>query len=157
MVLQAAKGTCLLPKGPQNWDNQFVTWPTHSPGQVSTHGISLFRSVPPKSIGLNQLFFFPSYLIMCISFVQLWLHRSPFPCFQLVFSENCSMCRYIFDVIVGGDELHILLLWHLDLLLSCTLLVLSQNFVRQNTQYWSLNLLITFEVVSSLRAKFLLY
>lgn len=67
------------------------------------------------------------------------------------------MCRYIFDVIVGGDELHILLLWHLDLLLSCTLLVLSQNFVRQNTQYWSLNLLITFEVVSSLRAKFLLY
>ena len=37
---------------------------------------------------------------------------------QFVFSENCSICRYIFDVLMGVCELCILLLCHLDLLFS---------------------------------------
>ena len=45
----------------------------------------------------TQSLFFPSYPIVCVSFLQPWLYRSPVS-FQLVFSENCSTCRCIFDV-----------------------------------------------------------
>ena len=43
------------------------------------------------------LFFPPSYLAMQRSSLQLWLYRSSVH-FQLVFCENCSTCRCIFDV-----------------------------------------------------------
>ena len=34
--------------------------------------------------------------------------------FQLVFCENCSTYRYIFDMFMVGGELHVYLLRHLD-------------------------------------------
>ena len=40
-VLQAAKGACPLHTGPQDWDAHAVTQPTHRPGQVLAHVISL--------------------------------------------------------------------------------------------------------------------
>ena len=53
------------------------------------------------------------------SFVEIFLaalvrYRSPSVSFLLVFCENCSMCRYIFDVFMAGGELRVLLLHHLD-------------------------------------------
>ena len=63
---------------------------------------------------LTQSLFFPSYVITCVFFLQPWLYRSPYASFQVVFSENCSTCRCIFDVFVGECDLHILLLCHLD-------------------------------------------
>ena len=42
--------------------------------------------------------------------------------FLLVFHENCSTCRCIFDVFVEGGELHILLLCHLDLFTQNTVM-----------------------------------
>ena len=55
---------------------------------------------------------FPSYLLLCRSFLQPWLYKSSCQ-FQLVFSENWSTCRCIFDVFVEGGEFHVLLLHHL--------------------------------------------
>ena len=62
--------------------------------------------------------FFSSYPITCIPFLQPCLYRSPSACFQLAFSENYSTRRCIFDVFVGGGELQVLLLHHLDPLYS---------------------------------------
>ena len=45
-------------------------------------------------------FIFPSYSMACISFSQLWLCRSPLASLQLVFSENCSTCRFL--MCLGG-------------------------------------------------------
>ena len=42
------------------------------------------------------------------------LYWSPAASFQLVFTENCSACRCIFDVFWGGGELSVLLFHHLD-------------------------------------------
>ena len=67
----------------------------------------------PGAVVLTLLLFFPSYPVMSGSSFQPWLCRSA--SFRLVFSENCSPRRWIFDVFVGGGELHILLLPHLDL------------------------------------------
>ena len=50
---------------------------------------------------LIWLLLFPSYLILCGSFLQLWLKGSLSAGIQLVFSENCCMYRFIFDVFVG--------------------------------------------------------
>ena len=58
---------------------------------------------------------FPSFNpITCGSFLQPWFYRSPSASFQLVFSENYSSCRFIFDVFVGRGELYVLLFCHLD-------------------------------------------
>ena len=46
--------------------------------------------------------FFISYLMPCGSFLQPWLYSHLSASFQLFFRENCSMCRYIFDVFTGG-------------------------------------------------------
>ena len=46
--------------------------------------------------------------------LQSWWYRSPSASFQLIFEENCSTGRWIFDVFMAGDQLHILLLSHLD-------------------------------------------
>ena len=62
--------------------------------------------------------------------------------FQLVFSESCSTCRYIFDVLIGGGELHVFLLCHLVqepcfhdcLFLGCT----SEAFARVQDVFFCL-------------------
>ena len=53
----------------------------------------------------TRLLFLPSYTVdyMCIFLIALVVQKSPSASFQLVFSENCSTCRYIFDVILGGN------------------------------------------------------
>ena len=52
----------------------------------------------------DSVWTFPTALVVLESFCQ-----SP-----VVFSENCSTCRGIFDVFMGGGECHVLLC-HLDL------------------------------------------
>ena len=52
---------------------------------------------------------------MCISFLQSSLYSSSSANLQLVFSENFSICRCIFDAFMVGDEFHALLLHRLDL------------------------------------------
>ena len=47
------------------------------------------------------------------------MSKSSSATFQLVFHEDCSTCRYIFDVFVRGDKLHILLLCHLEPIPLC--------------------------------------
>lgn len=80
----------------------------------------LFHSSLPedKSCLEPPLFFFFSPLVL---FGDVELFSCSFSCmsssayFQLVFCENCSKCRFVFDVFVGGVELYIPLLHHLDL------------------------------------------
>ena len=69
----------------------------------------------PKGAGPNPVPFSLSYLVT-------WDLSCSFGCiqdlsasFQLVFCENCSICRCIFDVFVGRVELYILLFLHRDL------------------------------------------
>ena len=70
---------------------------------------------PPKDTGPHPIIlisFLPNYMwiILTVLFVQ-----QSFSNFQLVFSENFSTCKCIFDVFMGEGELHILLLCHLSL------------------------------------------
>ena len=65
---------------------------------------------------LTWLLYFPSYPILCGSFLQPWLYKSLSASLQLVFSENCSTSRCIFDVFMGRGELLILLIHRLHLL-----------------------------------------
>ena len=58
----------------------------------------------------------PSYLILCGSFLQSCLFQSLSASCQLVFSENYSTGRCIFNVFVLGREFYVLLLHRLDLL-----------------------------------------
>ena len=51
---------------------------------------------------------FPSYLTPCGSCLQPWLYRSLPARLQFVLSETCPPSRCIFDVSVGGGELHVL-------------------------------------------------
>ena len=56
---------------------------------------------------LGVFFFSPRYLIMWEYFLQPGLHRSS-ASLQIVFHENCSTCRCIFDIFMGGGKLRIL-------------------------------------------------
>lgn len=67
----------------------------------------------PKSTGPKLLLFSPSYPDTWQSFLQPWLYGNS-TSFQLVFQENHSTCRCIFDMFIAGGELHILLFCHLD-------------------------------------------
>ena len=70
---------------------------------------------PPKGTGPHPIIlisFLPNY--MWIILIVLFVQQS-FSNFQLVFSENCSTSKCIFDVFMGEGELHILLLCHLNL------------------------------------------
>ena len=62
---------------------------------------------------------------------------------QKVFCENCPTCRCIFDVFVGGGELHVLLFCHLD---PASLLV---SFNEQNFLILISSLLIFSPMVSA--------
>lgn len=107
------RGT-LLHMGPQDWETQSVARPIHSLGWGSTC-VDFFFQIPPKGRGPNLMPIFKSYSFMWKSFLQCCLNRSSSVSSQFIFSENCSTCLYIFDVFVGGDELHILIVHHLDL------------------------------------------
>ena len=74
----------------------------------------------PKGTGPHPIIlitFLPNY--MWIILIVLFVQQS-FSNFQLVFIENCSTCKCIFDVFMGEGEFHVLLLCHLDwFLLFC--------------------------------------
>ena len=72
----------------------------------------LLSPLPGAQVPSRSLLF-PSYPIPCGSFLQLLLFRILSARLQLIFSENCSTCRCIFDVFVVGGEFHVLLLYHL--------------------------------------------
>lgn len=49
---------------------------------------------------LSDAFFLSSYPVMWECFLKLWLNKRSSANFQLVSCENCSTCRYIFDMFV---------------------------------------------------------
>lgn len=64
-----------------------------------------------------SIFFFASLFPLILpSLVRVCLFRSPNSSVsvQQMFHVSHSTCRYIFNVFVGGSELHVLLLLHLD-------------------------------------------
>ena len=70
-----AKGN-LLP-GSQIWGALYGAQTSHSPGMVSVHVIPLlFLSPVPRAQFPTRLVLFPSYPVLCESFLQLWLYRS---------------------------------------------------------------------------------
>ena len=92
------------------------SWWKVFPGEESF----LLPQLPPRVAGFVQILFFFS-----LSSYQLCVNLScSFGCMRsstiipLVFCENCSTCRCISYVFVGGGDLHILLFHHLHLCLS---------------------------------------
>ena len=71
---------------------------THSLPRASVHLCDLLFPLShlPGVQVLTQCFL-PILPIMCVSFLQPWLYRSLSASFQLVFHEDCSACRCIFD------------------------------------------------------------
>lgn len=79
VVLQPAKGACLLYVGPQVWEAPSVTPTAYFPGQVSAPVISL--QIPSWGTG-SDLITFLSFLpnFMCIFLITLYrLYRNPQP------------------------------------------------------------------------------
>ena len=107
-----SQGDLSLYIGPQDWDAQSVAQPAHCPEWVSAHVISLF--LPGAQVPTWSLFF-PSCPITCIPFLQPWLYKGSSASFWLVFSKDYSTRWCICDTFVWGGELHIFLLYHLDL------------------------------------------
>ena len=66
-----------------------------------------YRSLPGVQVPTQHIFFHPTYL-HGDHFLQFWLYRNNSARFQLVFYENCSTCRCIFEVFVGRGELHVI-------------------------------------------------
>lgn len=96
------KGACLLHTGPQDWDAQIVAQPTYSPEWGSTCRPSLVSRSLPFNTGLHMMPpLFLSYRITWGAFLQLGLYSSSSR-FPLVFGENYSTLRCIFDVFLGG-------------------------------------------------------
>ena len=88
--------------------------PTHSLGQGSAHRDLLFLSdLPPGAQVLTPVPFSCTALLSGDLFWNFGCTEF-FWWFLLVFCENCSMCRHIFDVLVGRSEFYVLLLCHLD-------------------------------------------
>ena len=113
MILSAAKGACLPRTEPRDWHAQTAAQPTHSPGQGSAHMNLLFLLDLPRGPAPDPVPFSCSILLREDLSCNFGCTES-FWWFLLVFCENCSMCRHIFDVFVGRSELYILLLCHLD-------------------------------------------
>lgn len=87
---------------------------THSlPEQGSTPVDFFSLQIPPRGMGPDPVPFGPSYLVTRRSFLQIQLFQSCSSS-KLVFHENCSTGRCLFDVLVRGGEFHVLLLCHLD-------------------------------------------
>ena len=127
--IQASHSPPVGTTGPPTSQGHFS--PPHRTSGLGHPSWSLYRSLPRIGLCLSNLSFplsslpgvqiltqmllFPSYSIPCVSFLQPWLYRSPPASFQFVFSENCSTCRCILDMFMGGCEVHVLLLCHLGL------------------------------------------
>lgn len=73
----------------------------------------------------------PSYLATWRSFLKLWLHRNSVS-FQLVFQENCSIQRCIFDMFMGVRELHVFLFHCLDPLPCFHIFLMVQKIFSKN-------------------------
>ena len=73
-----AKGT-LVP-GSQIWGALYGAQTSHSPGMVSVHVIPLlFLSPFPRAQVPTRSVLFPSYPVLCESFLQLWLYIDDSP------------------------------------------------------------------------------
>ena len=77
--------------------------------------LCIFSFFTAGALSPTLLLFFPSYPIICTTFLHPGLYKSPSAIFQLVFNENYLICRYIFDMFLGLAELHTLLLYHFGL------------------------------------------
>ena len=87
--------------------------PSLQPSLLSPQGRCLcsFSFSTAGALSPTLLLFFPSYPIICTTFLHSGLYKSPSAIFQLVFNENHLLCRYVFDMFLGLAELHILLLY----------------------------------------------
>lgn len=108
-ALQSAKGVFLLCVGLQDWGIQYVTQTTHSPGPILQYIFPFPLSSLPGAQISTSLLQFPSFPVLCGSLLQPWWYRSLSASFQLLFSENCSISRCIFDTSMERGEFHILL------------------------------------------------
>ena len=94
---------------PSNWFQLIVPWEGPlGPCALSSSAPSLGRG--GQLHGLASL---PLHSVSRASFLHLWLWKSLNASLHFVFGDNCSTHRCIFDVLVGGSELCILLC-HLD-------------------------------------------
>lgn len=115
-ALQPAKGTHLLVFAVSD---QRTGAPSVSLKSLTLRADLIFVWVFPRAAQVLtwSLLFLSTWFCSGLSYsiANLQLVFSLFANLQLVFSENCSTGRCIFDVFVGGDEFHILLLYHLNL------------------------------------------
>ena len=94
----------------QGWGVKYVIWTAHSLGRISK---PRFFCVPSDGLWvLNLSLVFPSYPILCVSFLQSSLYKSLSASLKVVFSEKWSSCRYVFDVFLGGGAISIFLFHH---------------------------------------------
>ena len=73
-----------------------------------------YSESPPRNTGPNPIIFFilPDYLCIFLPTFFILDVFCQFPLF--VFSENFVTCRCIFDMFMGGYELHVFLIHYLD-------------------------------------------
>ena len=69
--------------------------------RVHPWGPSLPHRYPPRPTSSILMIFFPSYYGYMEVFLAAWVYRRSLARFQLVFFENCSTHRCIFDLYVG--------------------------------------------------------
>lgn len=95
--------------------------PAESQGSCAKQGLACADTpsfTDPFQVPSWCLVLLLSYSVLWGSFLQLWLWKRPSASFWLVFYENCSTCRRIFAVSVGGGgELYVFPPHHLDLLI----------------------------------------
>lgn len=109
-ALQTAERVHIPPIGPWDW---ICDW-SHPLSRTYLHLCYLpFPWVPPRNTGLDCSF--SSYSILYRSFLQPELYSCLYVSFWIVFSENCSICRCIFNLFMGSGEVHVLLFHYLDL------------------------------------------
>ena len=93
-ALTSQGGLCPLWRTPE-LGRPTMAWNAHSPGLMSSCNLPFPLSPLPETRILTQPLFFPSHLIMCLSFLQCWLYKHPFSSFQLAFHGNFYICRYV--------------------------------------------------------------
>ena len=90
---------------------------------------------------LTPLLLFPSSQHCVDLFYSFGYRRLFFASLQLVFSEDCSTCRCMFDVFLVGDELRVLLC-HFHLLPGTCALVIVSSPKKSGYFYFALDNLI---------------
>ena len=88
--------------------------------------------MPPRGTSPDLIASLPFLLNSVWIFLAALVVQESFCSLQLVFSENCSAFRCIFDVFVGVGEFHVHLLHHLD-----PILVEIQEGNCHRNQCWS--------------------